>query len=317
MAARTVIRLTTAELVVEVSPDRGGKITSLVHRASGREWLEEADAPLVGPPDASVGFDEGDLCGWDEMMPTIDPCEVDGEVAPDHGELWRHPWEVVEVDGSVATLSARAPHWGLALTRTLRLERKSLRVDYHVVNAGPVDRPVLGAAHPLLRHRRGTRLSLEGDLVALSDDGGVTELGPWPGPVATVDDLAEGQCAKCFVRMHGSTPSATLLDRDGTWLSFTWAATDAPFLGVWLDQSAYARHGVVALEPTNGAHDSLAVALRASGLPTPWVLGRGGERRWTVVAEVGRSASVPTRSRGPVLEGGSVKRGEHNEGPGG
>ena len=293
-----MITLVTPDLVVSVSPRRGGKITSLVHRASGREWLEDAEGALEGPPDVSLGFDGGDMCGWDEMLPTIESCEVDGVGLADHGELWRRPWEVLRAESDAASLRVRDDGSGLELTRTLTLERARLRVDYHLVNAAASERAVLWAAHPLFRARPGTRLSLEGEIVEVSEDGRVVGHGAWPGPVRSVGDLAEGECAKYFVRVPGSTPVASLLDPEGTWLSLTWAAVDAPYLGVWLDRAALARHPVIALEPTNGAHDSLAVARGAKGAPTPWVLSAGAERLWTLVVEVGRSHSVPTRSRG-------------------
>ena len=287
-----MVILSSDRIEVTLAAPRGGKITGLLHRDSGRQWLEDAAAVLDGPPDLSRDFDHGDMCGWDEMLPTVEACVVEGQVLADHGELWRRPWEVLDQSGPTVTMRCD-DRGGLVMTRRLVVEGSRLSVDYGVVNEGEVDRSLLWAAHPLFRHRAGTRIAVTGDVVELADDG-LRVLGPWPGALSSPDELGVGECAKFFVRVDA--PVASLIDAEGTWLTMTWDAEAAPYLGVWLDQRAYARHAVVALEPTNVAHDSLEVALRAGAAHSAWRLSPGQERRWSLSVELGASGTRPTRT---------------------
>ena len=282
-----VITLSTPMARVTVRTERGGKITSLFHRPSGREWLEAAQGDLDGPPPVNRAFDDGDMCGWDEMMPTIEACRLEtGLVLDDHGELWRQPWEVLEHEETSLTTRVRDDVMGYQFERTLRLDGATLHLSYRVQSDTDVDHPVLWAAHPLFAARRGTRIALRGDVVALDDDGTARRVGPWPQGVHNVDDLGPGESRKLYVRLSEDAPTAALFDENGPSLTMRWSRLDAPFVGVWLDNGAYSRHPVVALEPTNGAHDSLAVASTACHLPRPWTLTARGERRWSVTVEM-------------------------------
>ena len=101
------LTLATDDLELAVVPDRGARMISLRHRRADREWLLAAADKPVAPPAYGDPFIAADVAGWDEMMPTIDPCVVTrkggdgGETLiylPDHGELWATPWSVVCAD---------------------------------------------------------------------------------------------------------------------------------------------------------------------------------------------------------------------------
>src|SRR5438128_9495905 len=96
------------ELRVEVLPERGAMVASLVERATGREWL---DQPPTGPErSARLGdvYGGAEACGWDECFPTVNPVaypEPPWQGAPlaDHGELWSRPWSWERTDDTVVT----------------------------------------------------------------------------------------------------------------------------------------------------------------------------------------------------------------------
>ena len=99
MSVVETLTLASEELSVEVAARRGGRITRLTDRRSGREWL-------IGPHGTGaraaldVTYTETDHYGWDEMLPTVDPCvypdePYSGTPLPDHGELWSASWEVL------------------------------------------------------------------------------------------------------------------------------------------------------------------------------------------------------------------------------
>ena len=79
---------------VVVVPEIGGKITSLVSRRTGREWLwKNPHLPLIKPPPDATDFGAFDAGGWDEVIPTVNRCRVPNSAwgertLTDHGELW-------------------------------------------------------------------------------------------------------------------------------------------------------------------------------------------------------------------------------------
>ena len=120
----------------------------------------------------------------------------------------------------------------------------------------------------------------------LKDEHG-TPIGPWPEDGLCLDDLATHRSQKLFVRVRCASANASLVDADGTRLTMRWARSDAPFVGIWLDNCSLSRHPVVALEPTNARHDALDGALKAGDLDGSWVVGRGRNREWRVDVELG------------------------------
>jgi hypothetical protein len=281
-------------IAVAMEPSRGGKITSLLDRSTGREWLEASAGPLEGPVDKGALFDEGDMCGWDEMMPTIEACRYPGtdiELA-DHGELWRTAWSVTTSDAASVTTLARDEVLGYSFERTLRVIGSTLRLDYRVVNEADVERALLWAAHPLFAQRPGTRVILDAnefDMGASQPGGPADPVGSWPVDGVCLGDLAPGQSQKRFARLKVAWASVSLIDDDGRYLTMRWDRHDAPFVGIWLDNCSLSRHPVVALEPTNCHDDALDVAIARGDLDEPWVIAPRGDRQWSLEVEVGVS----------------------------
>lgn len=240
------------------------------------------------------------MCGWDEMMPTIEACrypESDIELA-DHGHLWRQAWTVTARDASSVTTVVRDDVLGYRLERTLRVVDAVLSLDYLATSVVDVDRFVLWAAHPLFAHRSGTRIVLRG-LDDISDAAG-WPVGAWAGEGWSLDDFAPGESQKIFARVTTDSPTASLVDADGAHLTLRWSRSDAPYVGIWLDHCSLSRLPVIALEPTNAAVDSLDVAVAAARPDSPWCLGPRGSRAWHMELELGaNSASLPRPSRHP------------------
>jgi hypothetical protein len=280
-----VITLSGPGIRVQLLPERGGKITSLLDTSNAREWLEAPAHTLCGPVDASVEYDAGDMCGWDEMMPTISPCDYPGtsHSLPDHGELWTKSWDVTSCDEGSVTTTVRGDVLPYLFERTLRVASRSLRVEYCVTTDADIPVQLLWAAHPLFAVGAGTRLVL-----APSDfDSSVTD-------TSVADDVAVGTSTKLFAELRTQTTTAKLVDSNGTYLALRWERVDAPHVGVWLDNRHYSRHPVVGLEPTNCPFDSLADAM---GEGTAWTVTKAQPKRWALDVELGGPTATPRSSR--------------------
>ena len=115
-----------------VLPEKGADVVELVDLASGTDLLFHApwglQPPGAPPREGSGGhaFLENYAGGWQELFPSAgDPCVVDGEPIPFHGEVATLPWDVgVGSEGGEEVsvrLSVRCRRTPFRLERTLRL----------------------------------------------------------------------------------------------------------------------------------------------------------------------------------------------------
>lgn len=76
---------------IEIVPELGAKIVSIVYKPTGKEWLLDSGNRLLQQPEYGSTFVDWDMSGWDECFPTIESCMIgiDRKIQlPDHGELW-------------------------------------------------------------------------------------------------------------------------------------------------------------------------------------------------------------------------------------
>jgi galactose mutarotase-like enzyme len=261
-----VVRLSADDATLVIVPSRGGKLASL--EFSGSEWLLQP-APVPPPPAAGSPFVDAGLWGWDEMLPTIDPCTiaVDGaqRSLPDHGEVWTEAWTV---DGDALACSGRALPYRVERTAAVS-GPSAFSLSYRLTTSSADPVPVLWAAHPQFRARPGCQAVLPEEVTSVLDvhapDGPVGRA--W-SPEA-LWELAEGGSAKLYVPPEVRVGWAGLIQADRRWLRLRWDADVVPYLGIWLDRSSLAREPVIALEPATGFYDSLARAVDAGR--TAWV----------------------------------------------
>lgn len=280
------VRLTSQALSVVVLPEHGAKIASLLHVTSGREWLAQPTGDL-GPPSYGASFLDGEMCGWDELVPTIDACESPdtGAALPDHGEVWSLPWRVEQEGSGELTTSVDGRALSFRLRRRMTLEGSVLRLGYELQATGAVPLRLLWAAHPQLVCRPGTVVRLP----ATVRDVLVVYPGPavhatWPAAGALAADLPRGTSRKLYVLPDAPVEAAELRDPDGTYLRFSWDSAAIPYLGIWLDHAEYSRETVAAVEPTTGFYDDLARAA-SSGRTTR--IDPGRRLSWALQVEAG------------------------------
>jgi galactose mutarotase-like enzyme len=288
-------QLTTDALSLHVDGRRGGKITSLLDRRSGREWLLRPKAPSGRPAGYGATFVDTELSGWDEMVPTIDACRLDGPVEqvllPDHGEVWSVVWDTVAVDDRYITMRVEGRALPYQLERTIEVvERDRLRFSYRLRNHGDHAFPVLWAAHPQFVWTPGARVELPPQVEQVLDLTGGPDpvVVAWDDTLATrLDRLGDGEGHKVWT-LPGQGPAwSRLRDPDGGALTIQVDPTVAPYLGIWWDSGMHSPVRVVALEPSTGYYDDLAFAAAAERVP--WA-SPGDELRWDLEVELDAAA---------------------------
>lgn len=269
----------------------GGRIASLLDRRSGREWLQPpCDAELAPLPAAGARFTETDHFGWDEMLPTVDPCvfPVDpfaGEMLADHGELWSRTWEFVEVGSKRCTQVVQCAVPPCALRRTITLDGGRVRMEYELASQSDQSLPVLWAAHPQFA-AGGVCLRIEPPPASLVDvtAGDDTVSVPYTGDLRVDRDVPHGEDRMYYVPPGGPVKAVVLETRDGSWLRCRADAIVCPYVGLWLDRGRYSTGEVIAVEPTTAYYDALDRAVRTGRIAS---LAPGEPLRWWMTVEVG------------------------------
>lgn len=262
------------QVELAVVPELGARIISLKNLRSGREWLWHPSGGLkLFRSRVGDDFASGPLVGMDECLPTIAPCSWRGRTLPDHGEVWSVPWTVDAAaweTGSLRT-SVKLGISPLEFERQIELCENEIHLEYRLRNLGAADESYLWAMHPLLRFREGDELQLPACMRSRLVDGAWRD--------TTESTVPEGECAKVFVRPIQVGRAGVCNRHTGDRLDFKWDPTQNDTLGLWLTRGGWHGHHHLALEPTNGAHDALALAAEAGRCG---VVEAGGVTTWNV-----------------------------------
>lgn len=313
---RTVADLTLKQITLEnqylrlqMLPEVGSKITSLLYRPDHREFLFQPPNPEqpYRVPGYGALFKHFDNSGFDECLPTVSACRYTGKHfqsdLPDHGEVWSVPWEY-EASGDSAELRCKCAQMPLTFHKNIRLKQDSLWISYKVENHSDYALDYLWSSHPLLAVRPGDRVMVPPEVHEVFIDqshtgrfGGFGDHVSWPlatdrnnigsdlsfllPPTADTAEkyftprLSQGWCA-----LH--SPS------DGHSITFRFDPKVIPFVGMWINQGGWprnsaSRHYTVALEPCSGAPDSLEKAVEYGQAST---LAGKETKRWEMEIQV-------------------------------
>lgn len=283
--------LSDDSLEARILPELGGKIASLIDRATGRDWLwKNPHLPFERPRPGASYVREHDSGGFDECFPAVSegiypagPWQ--GLEIPDHGELWTVGWDARACEGGLH-MRARTRVFPIGFERTASLMEGRLRLDYRVSNPTEHAFPFLWSSHPLLALEEGMRILLpEGHGLEVY---GSERLGDrhapvtWPhagephsGPHANAValDLSRPSRQGWAAKLSGPAPARGWvgLAHGSRQLRMTYDPHRVTDLGLWLNMGGWrgvpgaAPYFNLGLEPCIGWGDDLDYAL-AHGL---------------------------------------------------
>ena len=146
-----LIRLESEHLRVDVAPGVGGRVVSVVHKASGHEFLWRNRGLELKRLAPGSEYDPNFFGGIDELLPNDMPEAIDSISCPDHGELWTTAldwkWE-----GERLKMHGTLPLFGLSYERemSLRAEGPWLDCTYRITNQTRQTRHFLWKLHAAL-----------------------------------------------------------------------------------------------------------------------------------------------------------------------
>ena len=148
-----MITLNSAQLTVDLLPDKGADVHSIVDRATGIDVLFKTPwgGAKAAPPGANseVGWLARYPGGWQQLLPNAGPARLqDGVELGYHGEAAVVPWTVVEAAPERARLVVELFTSPLRLERTVRVDGGRLSIQDVVRNLGPDPVGVRWVQHP-------------------------------------------------------------------------------------------------------------------------------------------------------------------------
>jgi hypothetical protein len=255
--------LTNDLIRLQIATELGGKIVSLVRRASGFEFLLQAGDVPASPVRYGDAYTAARSYGYDECVPTVDPCSYPlapfaGVELPDHGELWSTRWEEKERTATSMTLAANGRALPYRFQRTLVLQEDVLRIVYSIWNESDVAFHYSWTAHPLLSAREGTRIIFPAAVTESIDAFRVVQRGSSTMRFTRRLNATEGWCAVIW-------PDA------GETIEYTFDPARVPYIGIWITNGGWPPHApdrqyAIAVEPCL-SRNSLAQAVARREAP--------------------------------------------------
>jgi len=152
-----LVTLRNDQVEVVVAPSIGGRVVSLLHRPSAREFLWRNPRLTLACCAPGSEYDPNFYGGMDELLPCDIPETINGMACPDHGELWTLPL-AAEHSGEALILRGRLPRFGLDYRRRMRLEENRLICEYRIANPTATERHFMWKLHAALAVRPGDRI---------------------------------------------------------------------------------------------------------------------------------------------------------------
>ena len=247
---RPAVAIESGEMRAVFLPEDGAKLASL--RFFGEETLEQA------PGDTYLRlFPESDyvLCecsAFDDMFPTIDPCETGDRFYPDHGEICRIPHTLSQT-GEELLFSCDVPSAGARFRKRVRAEDSVLRIDYRIENGNRTPLSCLWAGHMMFRGAAGARVwscfpaETPKRFMFGCPPADPEVLGPFS---------PEGESYKYYLEGEAAPLSCGIRYPDGRTLSVSADGTAVRYLGVWINRGSFKGMYNLALEPCTAPYDS-------------------------------------------------------------
>jgi hypothetical protein len=140
-------------LKLVILPEAGAKIWQITYKPLDTDLLWNNPRILPATHAIHARYDDVWSGGWDELFPNDEMGPMQGELLPDHGELWSGKWEAETFAGADLAgvhLRFETPISNFLIERTIRLRPQSsqFEIAYRFTNGNAEPYPFLWKLHP-------------------------------------------------------------------------------------------------------------------------------------------------------------------------
>lgn len=118
------------DLKIEVIPELGGRINSIMNKTSKKDWVWNNSSLNKKRVNKYSEYDSNWQGGWEELFPNDAIENFSWGKGLDHGELWSTEWSVSKISNKSITLSAINLDSGSSFEKSFVLNKNKLTVNY-------------------------------------------------------------------------------------------------------------------------------------------------------------------------------------------
>ncbi|MDQ0877821.1 galactose mutarotase-like enzyme [Paenibacillus sp. V4I3] len=232
------ITIESKHISMEMVPELGGKLVSIVYKPTRKEWLLDSGHRSLQQPKYGSTFTDLD------MLP------------------WAYRFEENEV-----VCSVRSPQLPYRFTRRISFPSTDrVRLDYRADNDSEKPLPFLWVPHPQFSVTEPTRILLPESLreMLCVYEGHTLKAGKlysWD-EVPQLSPAVTGDARKFYYKGQVSIGWSGLYgEESGNYLIVSVPQDKVPYIGVWMDEGMFNDRVTCALEPSIGYYDSLEMAV--------------------------------------------------------
>ena len=151
-----MITLKNENLLINILPERGGRIDDFVDRNTSKNWLwhpETYSAKDAHPLPLGTSFDDHWQGGFEEMFPSDAATTFQGHDLVDHGELWSQAWHVDQSDEqNMVDMSLTCKTLPILVAKRIQLDPvdPSVEIEYRFYNTSWSQVQFMFKLHPAL-----------------------------------------------------------------------------------------------------------------------------------------------------------------------
>lgn len=271
---RPAVAVEGTEITAIFLCEDGGKLASLKN-SDGVELLEQAKGEkyLTLTPEGS--YIDSECSAFDDMFPTIDPCEMNGKRYLDHGEVCRiaHSYEI---KGERLVMNCRANEVNAEFSKEIAATDKGIVIYYRIKNLNDEPLPYIWAGHMMFHAREGAQ-------VFSNEPGGsgiCKIFGDMPEEFKAAGKYSEdGESYKYYIAAPFSPLECGIDYKNGEKLTVSFDGEAVKWFGVWINNGSFKGMYNIALEPCTAPYDS---PIKAENAGAGSVIEGGGEVRFTM-----------------------------------
>lgn len=135
MTNNRIITLENKNISVLTDTFFGGKIIELTNKKTNYNWVWFLkDKYQNFNPSQFSDYDSQWIGGYEELFPNDKIESVNGELAPDHGELWSSKWNLLDVGDDFLELSCKGYFSKSVINKKFILQENGIKVFYEIEN---------------------------------------------------------------------------------------------------------------------------------------------------------------------------------------
>lgn len=253
-------------LKVEIIPDLGGRISSLIHKKSKKDWVWKNPNLEVSKVDDGKNYDMNWQGGWEELFPNDAIENFSWGKGHDHGELWFNSWDLKHINSDSAKLEINNLDSGSKFSKLITIDGPQLICEYE----GKIN------FIDYFLFKLHLAIPLEDTLNIKSDIQSINKVDPNFGNILNTEDhdkflnpeINSGLYDFAYLDILGNEIS--VLDERRNQLKIKYDETNLKYFWIFQSQGGWMNHNVIVLEPcTNGRKDLIEAASQGMSIKGP------------------------------------------------